>query len=95
YVNAYNRHQFGNPLTIRADNAFLPAAIRAQAAAAGVTGFTFLRHSDERGFVHTENDAQTQRYVAGAKGAFGGWKWDAYYQYGYSKQQTDILNVEN
>lgn len=95
YVNAYNRHQFGNPLTIRADNAFLPAALRAQAALAGVTGFTFLRHSNERGFVHTENEAQTQRYVAGAKGVLGSWKWDAYYQYGYSKQQTDILNVEN
>lgn len=95
YVNAYNRHQFGNPLTIRPDNAFLPAAIRTQAALTGVTGFTFLRHSDERGFVHTENEAQTQRYVTGAKGVLGDWKWDAYYQYGYSKQQTDILNVEN
>jgi len=95
YINAYNRHQFGNPLTIRADNAFLPAAIRAQAALTGVTGFTFLRHSNERGFVHTENDARTQRYVVGAKGVLSSWKWDAYYQYGYSKQQTDILNVEN
>lgn len=95
YVNAYNRHQFGNPLTIRADNAYLPAAIRTQMAATGVTSLTFLRHSRERGFVHTENDATTQRYLAGAEGKIGSWKWDAYYQHGQSKQVTDILNVED
>lgn len=95
YVNSYNRNRFGNQLTIRTDNAYLPQSLRTQAAAAGVTSFTVLRYSQEGGFVHTVNDAATQRYNVGANGKLGGWKWDVYYQHAFAKQSTDILNDQN
>ncbi|MET0376933.1 MAG: TonB-dependent receptor, partial [Rhizorhabdus sp.] len=96
YVNSYNRNRFGNQLTIRTDNAYLPQLLKNQAAAAGVTSFTVLRYSREGGFVHTDNDAKTQRYNVGINGKIGSaWKWDAYYQHAFAKQNTDIENDQN
>ncbi|MGQ7828857.1 TonB-dependent receptor [Altererythrobacter sp. Z27] len=93
YVNGANRNQIGNALTIRPDNAFLPQSLRDQMAATGVTSLTFLRHSRDRGLVTTNNKASTYRYVLGLEGEFSGWKWEAYYQHGRSKQDNDILNM--
>ncbi|MCJ1961406.1 TonB-dependent receptor domain-containing protein [Novosphingobium mangrovi (ex Hu et al. 2023)] len=95
YANGANRHQIGNPLTIQADNAFLPDEIRDQMLDTGVTSLTFLRHSRDRGLVTTRNNATTYRIVAGAEGDVSGWHWEAYYQRGQSKQDNDIFNMEN
>lgn len=95
YVTGLNRNQVGNVLTIQRDNAYLPASISSQMLATGVTSLTFLRHSFDRGYVYTDNDAKTQRYVGGAKGKLGSWKWEAYFNHGQSKATTQILNVDN
>lgn len=95
YVNGTNRNQIGNTLTIRPDNAYLPVSIRNQMLASGVTSLTFVRHSRERGYVHTQNEASTYRYVVGAEGKIADWKWNVYYQHGRSKQNNDILNMMN
>lgn len=94
YVTSLNRNQVGNVLTIRPDNAYLPASVKALIPA-GVTSLTFLRHSPERGFVYSDNEVTTQRYVGGARGKIGAFKWDGYFQHGRTKVDTDILNVNN
>lgn len=95
YVNGTNRNQIGNTLTIKRDNAYLPANILSQMIAGNITTLTFVRHTRERGYVHTQNEASTSRAVVGAEGLLGDWKWDLYYQHGHSKQHNDILNMMN
>lgn len=93
-VNSFNRRQTANPLSLKADNAFLPAALRTQMQAAGVTGFTFLRFSRERGFVYTHVDSATLRSSIGADGKLGSLKWNVYYQYGRTTQNNEVRNDE-
>lgn len=92
--NSYNRHQSANPFTIQRDNAFLPAALRAQMTTAGVTSLTMLRFSRERGFVTTSVDTETWRGVVGADATFGKLKANAYYQYGKTLQDNATNNDE-
>ena len=73
-------------LSIRNDNAYLPAATKAQMAAAGVTTITVGRANDDTGYTKLETQNQTYRGVFGLKGSLGGsWTWDAYYQYGRNR----------
>ena len=92
--NSYNRHQAANPLTIQRDNAYLPSALRAQMATAGVTSLTMLRFSRERGFVTTTVDTETWRGVVGADATFGKLRANAYYQYGKTVQDNATKNDE-
>lgn len=93
-VNSFNRRQTANPLNLKADNAFLPAALRTQMAAAGVTGFTFLRFSREGGMVYTHVDSATLRSSIGADGKIGSLKWNLYYQYGRTTQNNEVRHDE-
>lgn len=93
-VNSFNRRQTANPLNLKVDNAFLPSALRSQMQAAGVTGFTFLRFSRERGYVYTHVDSATLRSSVGADGAIGSLKWNLYYQYGRTTQNNEVRNDE-
>ena len=93
-VNSFNRRQTANPLNLKADNAFLPAALRTQMASAGVTGFTYLRFSREGGMVYTHVDSATLRSSIGLDGTIGALKWNAYYQYGRTTQNNEVRNDE-
>ena len=76
---------FGN-LTVKSDNAFIPAATEARLQALGVTQFSFGTLNGD--LPNWENDTfrTTARYVLGANGKFktlgSDWTWNAYYQHG-------------
>ncbi len=77
-------------LSVSADNAFLPASVKAQMSGPGggnSTGPAFLNigriNDDWVGNSKIRNTNTTKRFVAGLDGRIrGDWTWDAYYQYG-------------
>lgn len=77
-------------LSVSADNAFLPADIRAQMSGPGggdPAGPAFLNigriNEDWTGNSKIKNSNTTKRFVAGLDGKFNDdWSWDVYYQYG-------------
>ena len=99
---SYNEHaslgwtgvQFnqGN-VTIRSDNAFLPADIRQQLAALNIASFNLGTTNADLPIRKTDNERSVTRYVVGAEGDFDAfdraWRWDAYYQRG----ETDTLEI--
>lgn len=78
-------------ITIRSDNAFLPASVKAQMAALGLTSFTMGTSNADMPASGSQNVRETTRYVVGANGDFSAlgrdFTWDTYYQYG--KTETD------
>jgi iron complex outermembrane receptor protein len=87
YTDVYNHYNFApdtiTGLTIKGDNAFLPAALKTQLAAAGQTSFTFGRNNDDFEFRDYDYDRRDIQASLGAQGSFGAtWKWDAYYTHG-------------
>ena len=96
--NSAPAYQLGN-LTIKADNAFLPAEVAAQAAALKITQFAmgkFLSDLPTRG---TTNTRRTMRLVVGGEGrvtAFDtDWKWNAYYQKGVTLASETLPRITN
>ncbi|WP_304714922.1 TonB-dependent receptor domain-containing protein [Phenylobacterium sp.] len=99
---SYNEHaslgwtgvQFnqGN-VTIRSDNAFLPADIRQQLAALNIASFSLGTTNADLPIRKTDNERSVTRYVVGAQGDFDAfdraWRWDAYYQRG----ETETLEI--
>ena len=82
-----------NTLTIRRDNAFLPASIRNIMVANNINTFTMGRVNTELGPDWDEGTYTTRRYVVGADGALGAnWKWSAYYQYGLNTYNGGLPN---
>ena len=76
----YNRN---SNITVRTDNAFIPASIRAQILAGYPTGsFTMSRLNVEAGAPGGINDRELLRGVVGLVGKLADWNWGAYYQYG-------------
>lgn len=99
YTDVYNHYNFapdqsaGN-ITIRGDNAFLPAAVRAQVQAAGVTSFSFGRLNDDFEFRDYDYDRKDLQATVGAEGSFSGtWKWDAFYSHGRRTVQEVFNNM--
>jgi outer membrane receptor protein involved in Fe transport len=82
------KYNQGN-LTIPADNAFIPAEVRARMTTLGLTNFRFGTMNLDLAPSATDNERIVSRYIAGANGTFdavgGEWNWDAYYQYGYTR----------
>jgi outer membrane receptor protein involved in Fe transport len=81
-------------LTIFNDNAFLPASVAAQLAGTPSSAFAI----QARGLGVQAGNIQTETIAAftGAEGSFGGgWKWDASYSYGRSKQDYSVSNPNN
>ncbi|MFZ5730005.1 MAG: TonB-dependent receptor, partial [Pseudomonadota bacterium] len=78
-------------ITIRSDNAFLPASVKAQMTALGLTSFTMGTSNADMPASGSQNVRETTRYVVGANGDFSllgrDFTWDTYYQYG--KTETD------
>ncbi|WP_051330166.1 TonB-dependent receptor domain-containing protein [Niveispirillum irakense] len=82
-------------ITIQRDNAYLPAALRAQLLAAGQGSFSFGRVSNDIGPPVAEVSRETYRVVSGARGDLGAdWQWDAYYQYGRTNYEQETRNTQ-
>ncbi len=84
---------FAGNLTLKADNAFLPASVAAQAAALKVTQFAFGSANFDMGFSPIlRNRRQKLEESVGATGRFDAfdtpWTWDAYLGSGVSRQAS-------
>jgi iron complex outermembrane receptor protein len=87
--NSQQPRDAGN-LTIQRDNAYLPAAVRAQMAGLGLTTLQVGRLNNDTGVIGLDNQTTTLRGAFGLKGEFGeGWKWDVYYQYGHNRNHLN------
>ena len=76
-------------ITIRNDNAFLPAELRTALAGANLTSFTLGRLNYEDGFSLFENKTQARRFTFGVEGRFGsGWTWDVSGQIGRNSYES-------
>lgn len=80
-------------ITIKIDNAYLPASIRSQMVADHITSFKMGREGYDFGFGVGEDLTKTYRVVTGLKGDLGhGWTWNAYYQFGESDYRQTVTN---
>ncbi|WP_392352905.1 TonB-dependent receptor [Brevundimonas sp. LF-1] len=78
----------GNAYRIQADNAFLPADLKAMLAAAGVARFDITRNDRDFGIRTYESVYDTTRFVTGFDGAFSnGWRFEVYANYGQTKSE--------
>jgi len=76
-------------ITIKSDNAFIPASVKTALTNAGITQFHMGNMHPDLGIGSADNDRTVTRLVLGANGKFfGDWTWDAYYQRGVS----DLVN---
>jgi outer membrane receptor protein involved in Fe transport len=73
-------------LTVKADNAFIPASLQTQMTALKLTSLPFGTMSADLPPISARNTRKLARYVVGGNGkfdAFGSsWTWDGYYQAG-------------
>lgn len=86
-----NLRRPGN-LTIKADNAYLPAATRAAMATAGATSFAFGKYGLDLPRLLPHGRNETLEYVAALEGDVAGWDWDLSYQYGENRYEVDNRN---
>ncbi|MHB1207477.1 MAG: TonB-dependent receptor domain-containing protein, partial [Rhodospirillaceae bacterium] len=84
-------------LTIKSDNAFIPASVRAQVTAAGLTSFAFGSTNIDIPSVGSDNERALNRYVIGGSGKFdflgNPWSYNFYYQYGKVRNSIDSFNA--
>ena len=95
-IGANEPNFFVGNLTIKADNAFIPAAIKAAVPAGGLT---FGTYNQDAGIWTNNSNRTTVRYVVGADGKFGAmgsdWTWNAYFQEGKTFayfQESNLVN---
>lgn len=93
--SAFNR-LLGSGVTVRSDNAFLPASIAARMTALGLTSFPLGTTNGDIGLVRAQNVRELFRWAVGTTGRFGlmgtDWSWDAYYQRSESDISSQISN---
>ena len=78
-------------LTIRQDNAYLPASVRQQMIDLGLQTFTMGRINSDVGKIKLDGETEVMRLAAGLNGSLaGGWRWDAYAQYGQSEYALEF-----
>lgn len=88
----------GSVITIRGDNAYLPAAAKTALASAGqpltsATSFVLGRMGDDFGYTDNTSRTDVFRVLAGLKGSItDNWTWDGYYQYGETKYDQTVAN---
>ncbi len=84
---------FSFPITIQADNPFVPSEFRSLLDANGLTSFDLYRLNTDHGFIHTTQEVRTTTAALGVKGELGErWHWDVYGQWG---QTTNDLRENN
>ncbi len=81
-------------VTIRSDNAFLPASLYDPA---GSTSYTIGTSNAGIPAAGGDNAREVERYVAGADGVFDtgpiAWDWDGYYQHGDTSTRETLVNT--
>ncbi|WP_332769163.1 TonB-dependent receptor plug domain-containing protein [Phenylobacterium sp.] len=86
-------------LVIRSDNAYLPAAVKAQMTALGLTSFTMGTSNADMPASGSAMVRETERYVVGGKGDFQLFNldidWDAYYQHGKTQTHEQLTPTWN
>ena len=88
----------GSVITIRGDNAYLPAAVKTALTAAGqpltnTTSFVLGRMGDDFGYTDNTSKTDVFRALAGLKGSItDNWTWDGYYQYGETNYDQTVAN---
>ena len=96
YADMHNKglssyHQAAS-LIVPISNPFIPASVRAQMIAKGLTSITVGRYETQLGGYKLLATNEISREVIGAKGDLGGsWKYDIYYQHG----RTDGHQIVN
>lgn len=99
-----NRNWYMQPanigdVMIRADNAFLPAGIRAALAGSGETSFSMGTTNAGLPVSGANNTREVTRYVVGADGEIDlfdrPWGWNLYYQEGISKPHEELFYTWN
>lgn len=98
-INWYMQPTNIGDVTIQADNAFLPASIRAELEALGETSFNMGTTNAGLPVSGADNDREVTRYVVGATGDIDlfdtSWGWDFYYQEGVSKPHERLFYTWN
>ncbi len=86
-------------ITIRSDNAYLPASVRNQMTTLGLTSFVMGSGTADFPWSGSNNIRETSRYVVGADGDFSlfgrDFGWDAYYQHGVTKTREELTPTWN
>ena len=86
-------------VSIRNDNAYLPANIRTQMASLNLTSIAIGTSNAGIAPAGSDNTRQVTRYLVGANGVadlFGRtWDWDGYYQTGTAKTDEGLTNTWN
>lgn len=86
-------------IVIQRDNAFLPAAVRNQMLALGITSFTMGTSNADMPASGSAMERETERYVVGGKGDFSAFgldvDWDAYYQHGKTTTHEQLTPTWN
>ena len=83
YLSAAQPRLTATQLFIRADNAFLPDAVRDAMIAEDVGGFRMTRQGNDLGNNEYEIENKSPRFTLGMEGSFANdWKWDAHVSYG-------------
>jgi outer membrane receptor protein involved in Fe transport len=85
---------FGGPaLTVRSDNAFLPANIRTAMQNAGISSIQLGRANADWGGTQLGLTTDNRQATLGLEGKFAdGWSWDMFYSYGESKLDSILAN---
>jgi len=87
--------------TIKIDNAFLPASVKAQMAANGLSTITVVRFSSDYATNVMRYPTDTGQFGGGFKGTFGddgflrNWSWDIHYDYGWTNSPIQTFNNLN
>lgn len=91
-VNRYWILDGAMSLKINADNAYLPASVRAAMLANNITSFQLGTSNADLGTFGSDNTWLTNRFNVGFEGALDAfdttWHWNFYYAYGSTKQQA-------
>jgi outer membrane receptor protein involved in Fe transport len=93
YLAGPQQHLGATGLTISRDNAYLPASIRSQMVALGLTGFTFTR-ADSEDISRLNHALSTARATLGFKADLGPWKANGYYEHGENRERIYLYNNE-
>jgi iron complex outermembrane receptor protein len=80
---------FGS-ITINANNAYLPAALKTMMVQNNIPSFTLSRVNTDMGFYAADSTNNVTRYVVGIDGTSHRWTWSAYAQRG----ETDNTNYQ-
>lgn len=86
-------------IVIQRDNAFLPASVRNQMTALGITSFQMGTSNVDMPASGSQMSRETERYVIGANGDFTAFgldiDWDAYYQHGKTTTHEQLTPTWN